>query len=128
MLTTGERIRKLRELRGYSQEYMASKLSISQEQYSYLETKQKKITDKNIKTIISLLGVTATYFEDFDPDRFLQNRVPVKEKLTIKDFMGRNNNSEREAYLELITRLKKELRELKKEIRILKSNSNKYAF
>ena len=39
----GLKIRQLRELRGFSQEYMASKLSLSQRQYSKIERNEAKI-------------------------------------------------------------------------------------
>lgn len=39
----GQKIRKLRELRNYSQEFMASRLGISQEAFSKIETGQTQM-------------------------------------------------------------------------------------
>lgn len=121
MATAGAKIKKLREIRGYSQRYMAAKLCVSQTQYSYLENKQKNIPEENIKRIKVLLGVTADYFENFEPDQLIQKESPLKRKFTMKDFMGQQNDSEEETYLELFSRLREELRELQKEIRELKT-------
>lgn len=57
MLDLGQKIKKIRELRGFSQEYMAVKLKVSQEQYSYIETKQKNIPLPQKEEIAKLLGV-----------------------------------------------------------------------
>src|SRR5882757_5803978 len=121
MVTGGAKIKKLREIRGYSQSYMPAKLSVSQTQYCYWENRQKNISDENIKKITTLLGVTVDYFKNFDPDQLIQNETSLKEKLTMKDFMGQHNNSEEGTYLELFARLREELRELQKEIRELKT-------
>lgn len=40
--TLGKKIQKVREIKGFSQEYMARKLNISQEQYSYIEINKKQ--------------------------------------------------------------------------------------
>ncbi|MGG9960468.1 helix-turn-helix domain-containing protein [Ferruginibacter sp. SUN106] len=122
MATAGAKIKKLREIRNYSQSYMAAKLGISQTQYSYLENKQKHIPDEDIKTIIALLDITAAYFENFEPALIIEDGTSIKEKLLLQDFTGKNNSSEKEAYLDLIARLKEELTELKKQISFLKSN------
>jgi len=121
MATTGAKIKKLREIRGYSQSYMAAKLCVSQTQYSYLENKQKNIPEESIKRIKALLGVTADYFENFEPDQLIQNESPLKNKLTMKDFMGHQNSPEEETYLELFSRLREELKELQNEIRELRT-------
>ncbi len=122
MATTGEKIKKLREIRGFTQNFMAKKLAISQTQYSYLETKQKHVPHNDIKTIIDLLNVSPSYFEKFEPGFVIENDNSQKEKLLLQDFTGKNDISEREAYLDLIARLREELNELKSEISLLKSN------
>ena len=115
MLTIGIRIRKLRELRGYSQKYMAKKLSISQEQYSYLETKQKNISDEQIKTIALLIGVIEYYLRTFDHQNIICNKPneSIEQFLNIQNHLIENHENERKLFLELIANLKKELEELK---------------
>lgn len=113
MVTAGAKIKKLREIRGYSQSFMAVKLGISQTQYSYLENKQKCIAEDVIKIIAVLLGVSVAYLENFDPDDVIQNEITLKEKMKMQDFKGKSHIAERNAYLELIARLKEEIAELK---------------
>ncbi|MFN0082074.1 MAG: helix-turn-helix domain-containing protein [Ferruginibacter sp.] len=115
MLTIGIRIRKLRELRGYSQDYMAIKLDISQEQYSYLETKQKTIPDEQIKAIATLLAVKEDYLRVFDPQKLIENTLndQSQEYLNIQSHIIESHETERKFFLNLIDKLKEELKEIK---------------
>src|SRR5215213_6801867 len=72
-LTLGQKIRKIRELKGYNQQYIAKKLNISQEYYSYLENKQKEIPSEYISKIATLLGVTVDFINNIDFDHLLSN-------------------------------------------------------
>lgn len=51
------RIKKFRELRNYTQEYMAEKLQISQNTYSNLEAGKSKLTIERAKEIADILEV-----------------------------------------------------------------------
>ncbi|HEX2684155.1 MAG TPA: helix-turn-helix transcriptional regulator, partial [Ferruginibacter sp.] len=93
MLTTGLRIRKLREIRGYCQSYMAQRLGISQEQYSYLETKQKLIPAEQVRNIAVLLDVQEDYLRTFDPHQLITE----------------DHTNDRRSVLHLIARFKEEL-------------------
>lgn len=119
MLTTGLRIKKLRELRGYSQVYMAKKLGISQEQYSYLETRQKFIKQEQISIIAALLDVKEAYLKSFDPQNIIDNTgiAHSKGSLNIQDLIIENHENERKLFIELIASLKAELAELKEQAR-----------
>jgi transcriptional regulator with XRE-family HTH domain len=118
MLTTGLRIKKLRELRDYSQVYMARKLGISQEQYSYLETKQKSISNEQLKSIAALLEVNEDYLKLFDPQKIIENsgNEQAHEYLNIQNMLIETHENERKLFLELIARLKQELAELKQKL------------
>jgi transcriptional regulator with XRE-family HTH domain len=134
MLTMGIRIRKLRELSGYSQDYMAKKLGISQEQYSYLETKQKTIPDGQIKTIAALLAVKEDYLRVFDPQNLIENTFndQSQEYLNIQNHIIESHETERKFFLNLIDKLKEELKEIKQKNaggggkKILKSINQRY--
>jgi transcriptional regulator with XRE-family HTH domain len=118
MLTTGLRIKKLRELRGYNQVYMAKKLGISQEQYSYLETRQKSIPGEQIKSIAALLAIKEDNLRTFDPENIIENAVNEQSQgyLNIQNLIIENHENERKLFLELIARLKEELAELKQKV------------
>jgi len=73
-METGEHIRKIRELRGFSQDYMANKLEISQRQYSRIEKEQTKIDLQKLQEISNLLEVTLIELLGFDEKKiFNQN-------------------------------------------------------
>ena len=54
----GHKIKVIRELRNYSQEYMADKLGIAQNTYSKIETGQTKLNADTLKKIAEVLGVS----------------------------------------------------------------------
>jgi len=107
-----ENIRKIRELKGYSQEYMAGQLSISQKAYSNIETGRKKM-DKDL-----LQEIAATL--DIDPLRL----ITFDEKILFENCKQSGNglgDKEREAYEAHITSLKEENQKLWSEIEFLRS-------
>ena len=54
----GEKIRMIREVRNYSQEYMADKLGIKQNSYSKIELNQTKLTAEMLQKIADVLQVS----------------------------------------------------------------------
>lgn len=57
MNKVGYKIRKLREVKDYSQEYMANRLEISQNVYSKIENGLQKLTTERLKRIAEILEV-----------------------------------------------------------------------
>jgi transcriptional regulator with XRE-family HTH domain len=66
----GRKIKKLRELRNYSQDYMAAQLGISQSTYSQLETEDAGLSPDRLEKIATLLQITVSDIENFD-DRLI---------------------------------------------------------
>lgn len=60
-MPTSSRIKAYRESRGYSQEYMATSLNISQELYSKMESGSIKLEFESIAKIATLLKVEIYY-------------------------------------------------------------------
>lgn len=54
----GEKIKTIRELRGFSQEHMAKQLDIAQNTYSKIETNQTKLSAEMLQKIADILGVS----------------------------------------------------------------------
>jgi len=54
----GEKIKMIRELRNFSQEYVADKLRIKQNSYSKIENNQTKLTAEMLQKTASLFGVS----------------------------------------------------------------------
>ena len=57
----GRKIKKLRELKNFTQEYMANQLDISQNSYSRIENENVKVTAERLKQIATLLEVPSEY-------------------------------------------------------------------
>lgn len=64
MYKIGVNIRKVRELRGYSQEYVANKLNISQASYARMESEDTKITVDRLFQIAKILETNVSDFFD----------------------------------------------------------------
>ncbi len=72
-LKIGNKIKKWREIRNFSQEYMASKLDMSQANYSRIETDQIDIQLNVLQKITQILDVTIEDILRFDPKYFFNN-------------------------------------------------------
>ena len=55
---TGQKIKKLRLMKGYKQEYMAYEIGITQTGYSKIETGETKITLERAFTIANIFGMS----------------------------------------------------------------------
>ncbi len=76
--TLSKNIRKHRELKGYSQEYMANELHISQPSYAKLENDSTKITVERLFSISKLLEMDMAELLD------LKNQTVYNQEL--KDY------------------------------------------
>lgn len=64
----GFNIRKIREQKGFSQEYMANVLNISQASYARMESEETKITVERLQKIAEILETSVIDF--FNSDKF----------------------------------------------------------
>jgi len=70
--TVAGNIRKVREIRNYTQDYLAAKLGISQNAYSKIELGYSKITVERLFSISLILDVGVTQLLDTDSSDFIQ--------------------------------------------------------
>jgi transcriptional regulator with XRE-family HTH domain len=75
----GSKIKTIRELRGFSQEYVATKLGIAQTAYSRIENNQTKLSSEMLQKLSKELGVS---------EMDILNGEPV-----VVNFYGPNNGS-----------------------------------
>jgi transcriptional regulator with XRE-family HTH domain len=80
-------IRKIRELRDYSQDYLAAKLNISQNAYSKIELGYSDITLNRLFNISTILEVELTDLINLDSNELIQ-KVAADNMVTAKQ----NNN------------------------------------
>lgn len=66
MVLIGQKIRKMRENREFSQEYVAERLGISQTAYSKIENNQTKLTAERISQLSGLFDVPESDFFSYD--------------------------------------------------------------
>ncbi len=78
MVETRKKIRSLREIKGYSQEFMAEKLDISQRTYSKIESGQVKLDLERLKAIADLLEVEFINLLDDNATSTFNNYSKVK--------------------------------------------------
>jgi transcriptional regulator with XRE-family HTH domain len=109
----GQNIRKIRELKGFSQDYVAQKLAISQRQYSRIEQNESDIQLSKLESIGEILDVTPQQLLGFDEKFIFQN---------CENAFGNNQNyyayseKEQELYEKRIDHLEKEIEFLRKKI------------
>ncbi len=70
----GQNIRKVRELRNYTQEYMAEKLGITQNGYSKLECQSSNMTIDRLTQIAEILTVTINDLLEFDENKLFNKK------------------------------------------------------
>lgn len=107
----GQRIRKIREIKGLSQQYVARKLRISQEYYSYLENKKKEIPQEYLGKLAALFDVSVDFIKNLDLNDIISNTMTLtgrQEMKTEADFVVAQQKAML-AYLETISFLKEKI-------------------
>ena len=66
MYTNGNKIKKVRELRSFTQEYMADKLGLSQSNYARIENNEVKLSEERLEKIAAILETTVDAIKGFD--------------------------------------------------------------
>lgn len=101
----GDNIRNIRENLGYSQEYMASQLGLSQQAYSRIEKRPEKTSLEKFLEISAILQVSLNSLinenDNFIQNNFNQNGGNVASQMHI--------NSATEAYEKLINKMNDEI-------------------
>ncbi|REC62956.1 XRE family transcriptional regulator [Chryseobacterium pennae] len=80
----GNKIKNIRELKNFTQEYMAEKLDISQAAYSKLEKGDIKVSSEKLCQIAKILDVNPEDITSFDSQKYFNSFNNVK---------GSNNGS-----------------------------------
>lgn len=76
-------IRKIREYRDYTQDYLAAKLKISQNAYSKIELGYSKLTIERLFQVAEILDVEATQLLTLDHIELIKS-ISSEEKKTSK--------------------------------------------
>ena len=118
-MTIGDKLRKLRNQKGLSQEEMAEKLNISQQVYSRIENGYKTLGHDEMKKIAEVFGTTIENVENWG-GTFVFNNFG---QATNGQIQTQYNSTYEEANLlkDLVEQLKEENKVLKGEVYYLKT-------
>ena len=112
-LQIGQKIKKLRELRNFTQSHMAEELGLSQSAYSKLELGETEITYNKLERVAEVLGMRPEEVISFNESMVFN----VMHNQTGNGFVINNNQlteAERHLYEEQISILKEEVSYLKR--------------
>lgn len=112
-LKIGHKIKKLRELRNFTQSHMAEELGLSQSAYSKLELGESEITYNKLERVSEVLGMRPEEVIAFNESMVFN----VMHNQTGNGFVvnnGQLNESEKHLYEEQIALLKEELSYVKR--------------
>ncbi|GEM_PF-288117 len=138
-MTTGTKIRLLREQKGWGQDYIASALGVTQPAISKLESDQTKLSWDTAVILAKLFEVDPEYFFESSVNTFNNHAYSVnqvlgsyhysdidtikalyEEQLKIKDDLLIEKTERNHDLKAQLADLKKELTEVKKQLEILK--------
>lgn len=72
-MNIGEKIKKVRQLKGYKQEYLAERIGISQKQYSLYESSDSNLEWQTTEKIAKALEIDAVKLVGFDETQIFNN-------------------------------------------------------
>ena len=108
----GHKIKKLRELKNLTQEFMATELGLNQSAYSKLESGATEISYSKLEKVATVLGVSTEDIAKFD-EQMVFNIMNNKIDHNIVYNNAVTNNIERELYERQIITLQEENKYLK---------------
>lgn len=105
----GIKLKKLREQHGYSQEYVANELGVSQSTYFKLEAEQIRLTVERAKQLSKLYEIDPEYFFSSDASAIYYNNGTGNYHNSINSTIEKYENTTGELNKELVDLLKNEL-------------------
>ena len=114
----GEKIRKIRTLKGYSQDHMADKLKIKQPAYSDIESGKTKVSLEKIEEIAAIFEIDIDDLTSFDEKQVFNNLFKENSKgfFNVKKYFNESFEFERKSNQEQIQSLKEEIVYLRKKL------------
>lgn len=110
MSAIANNIKKIRELRNFTQEYMAKELGMSQAGYSKIENGNSDISFSKIEEIAAILKVTPEDLVAFDSQRYFHSFNNIKGNNNGSVIVEAKTSEVKKLYEDKITLLEKLLR------------------
>lgn len=117
----GKNLRKIRELKGYSQEYVAKALDISQRNYCRIEKDEGELNLSRLTEISTILEVTPQQIMGFDERFIFEN---CTNAFGINENYYACSEQEKEQYKAQIHHLEAEILFLRNQVEILTRHLN----
>lgn len=117
----GYKIKNIRELKNFTQEYMAEKLDISQAAYSKMEKGDTKISQDKLNKIAEILEVNPDDITDFDNKKILNSYNSIKGNNSNITYSHQDTLLIRQLYEDKIALLEKLLQKSEEEVKHLKA-------
>lgn len=115
----GRAIRKYRELRGYSQEYVAIKLGITQSNYAKIESEDIKITFNRLKMLAEILEIDLA--ELVNTNRQVVHNLHNSQHGNVYHFIENLYFDNKDVYNQLLAEKDKRILQLENEIIFLRT-------
>ncbi|GAL69183.1 helix-turn-helix domain-containing protein [Jejuia pallidilutea] len=117
-MKVGEKIRKIRTLKGLSQDFVAEKLNISQVAYSDIENNKTKLSLERLEEISTIFKIPLNDIISFDEKNIFNNTFNNTSKgfFNTRKVINDNFENERKAYLDQIASLKDQITYLRKKL------------
>ena len=121
----GDKIRKVRELKGYKQEYVADQLGMSVTAYGNLERGESSLSFDRLEEIAKVLEVSVQDIlnipEQFNVQSIVNSQVGFSQK-ELHYYLNKSSdeeNGEIESYKQTIVHLEKEIEYLREQNKML---------
>jgi transcriptional regulator with XRE-family HTH domain len=109
VISISDNIRLIREARGYTQEYVAKKLKVTQQAYSIMEKKPENMTLDRLNHLADILGVKLLALLG-EENAYLQNNFNQQGgQSATKMVFNQQNNEVNSLYERMIQELKDEV-------------------
>lgn len=118
-MNIGDKIRKVRELKGLKQEYVAGKLGLSVTAYGNIERNESSLSFERLEEIAEVLEVTVQDILNI-PEQFNVHSIVNSQQIGFNRFDNYTDNrtgtdKESEAYKQSIIHLEKEIEYLRQQ-------------
>ena len=112
-ISVSENIRLIREAKGYSQEYVANKLKVTQQAYSSMEKNPENMTLKRLKDLCSILDVNLVTLLGEDNVFVQQNYNQKGGHAATQMIFNKISEGEKELYERIVENYKEEISHLR---------------
>jgi transcriptional regulator with XRE-family HTH domain len=120
----GDKIKRIRDIKGLKQEDIAALLKITPQAYSKVERNETKLDTDRLEEIAKIFNMTVDEIQQFDDKNlFVNNLQECKESITINNITN-HYNSDQTIIDSLLQQHKEMIASLKDEIQFLRSQLN----